>query len=59
MKNAFMLYINIYKLIFTRINHRLFTKKIACPGLKVHAFKPLKAGLKVALRLLKDSLKVA
>ena len=41
MQNAFMLYINIYELIFTSINHlnRLFTK-IACPGLKVHAFKP-------------------
>ena len=43
MKNASMLYINIYKLIFTSINHlnRLFTKKKACPGKKVHAFKPL------------------
>ena len=36
MKNASMLYINIYMLIFTSINNlnRLFTK-IACPGLKV------------------------
>ena len=43
MGNAFMLHINIDKLIFTSIYQlkRLFTKKIAYPGLKVHAFKLL------------------
>ena len=39
MKNASMLYINIYKLIKSFESH--FLQKIACPGLKVHAFKPL------------------
>ena len=49
MNNALMLYINIYNLIFTRINHLnlLFTKD-SMPSLKVHAFKPLEAGLRVA-----------
>ena len=42
MKNASMLYTNIYKLIFTSINlvNCLFTKE-ACPGLTVHAIKHL------------------
>ena len=48
MKNAFMLYINMYKLIFTSINHlnRLIQKN-SMSWLKMHVFKPLEAGLKV------------